>query len=81
MLVIVLIIADDIGQIIHDLLVLLDQLLQKTNKREIQLLLKLCIQFFFNIPEAFIELFGGVDILLQFHPSMVDLDQLMDAHQ
>lgn len=33
MFVIVLIIADDIGKIIHDLLVLLDQPLQKSTKR------------------------------------------------
>lgn len=79
--VIVLIIADDIGQIIHDLLVLLDQLLQKTNKRQVQHLLKLIIQFFFDIPKPFIKFFGGVDILFQFHPSMVYLDQLMNAHQ
>lgn len=79
--VIVLIIADDIGQVIHDLLVLLYQILQKTNKRQIQPLLKLIIEFFLDIPKPFIEFFGGVDILFQFHPSMVYLDQLMNAHQ
>jgi hypothetical protein len=45
------------------------------------MLLELNVEIFFNIPEALIEFLCGIDVLFKFHPSVINFDEFMNAHQ
>jgi hypothetical protein len=72
--VVVLVIADDICEIVHYLLVFLHQLLQKGEERVFQLLLELHVQLFLDVSKPLVELLSRVVVLGQLLIAMEDLD-------
>ena len=81
MFVVVLVVADNICEVVNDFLIILDQFGKKGQEVLIQPCLKVLIDILFNLAKPFIELFGRIDIFFQFHPSVVDLDKFMYAHE
>ena len=75
----ILIIADNVCNIVNDLLIIFSQFGQKSHKRFVQDFKELIIKFLIHIAKLFVEFFGGVLIFIHFLVFIVDLSKTMEC--
>lgn len=80
-LIVVLIIADDVGQKMEDLLVLLDHFLNERHEDVINILQKLLIKTLINRNHVLVKLLGRVHVQFDVHVFLVYFHQFVQTVQ